>query len=46
MSGADTGKPERAPYVPPYFRHLDVEESGGGTVAFLFETLAGGLLSS
>jgi hypothetical protein len=27
MSGTDTGKLERAPYAPPTFRRLDVEES-------------------
>jgi hypothetical protein len=27
MNGGDSGKPEKAPYAPPYFRRLDVEES-------------------
>jgi hypothetical protein len=37
MSAADTGKPERAPYLPPTFRRLDVEESNSGEFAGLEE---------
>jgi hypothetical protein len=31
MIGTDTGKPERKPYEPPYFRRLDIEESSTGS---------------